>query len=514
MKPVKPISAPKTCLAFPRRARLITAKWLQLDLDSVRPSLAGPKRPQDRIALPDMHDSFTSLFSESIASGGFNKDASELDKRYNTSCPLIPVVNNDSPQPQRPMARQEVEMIDNRLETPVGDSGEHCSTPSSIDLGHGDVLIAAITSCTNTSNPSVLLAAGLLAKKAVALGLSVHPRVKTSLAPGSRVVPEYLAAAGLLDSLETLGFAVTAFGCTTCIGNAGDLRPEYNQSIVENDIVAAAVLSGNRNFEARIHPNIRANFLASPPLVVAFALAGTVNINLDKDPLGTSKDGKPVYLKDLWPTNSEIQALLGKAMNPAVFRDKYSDFSKDNTLWNDIESAKGLVYDWPKSTYIAKPPFFSDFSMQPKAVAPITDARALMLLGNSVTTDHISPAGSFSSDSPAGQYLISHDVQQSDFNTYGSRRGNHDVMIRGTFANVRVKNLMLPPTEDGSRIEGGFTLLDGKQVAVYDAAMEYMQRGTQTIIFAGEEYGTGSSRDWAAKGTLLLGVGAVIAQSV
>lgn len=498
---------------IPTAGEIDYSQVVELDLDSVRPSLAGPKRPQDRIALPDMHDSFTSLFSESIASGGFNKDASELDKRYNTSCPLIPVVNNDSPQPQRPMARQEVEMIDNRLETPVGDSGEHCSTPSSIDLGHGDVLIAAITSCTNTSNPSVLLAAGLLAKKAVALGLSVHPRVKTSLAPGSRVVPEYLAAAGLLDSLETLGFAVTAFGCTTCIGNAGDLRPEYNQSIVENDIVAAAVLSGNRNFEARIHPNIRANFLASPPLVVAFALAGTVNINLDKDPLGTSKDGKLVYLKDLWPTNSEIQALLGKAMNPAVFRDKYSDFSKDNTLWNDIESAKGLVYDWPKSTYIAKPPFFSDFSMQPKAVAPITNARALMLLGDSVTTDHISPAGSFRSDSPAGQYLISHGVQQADFNTYGSRRGHHDVMIRGTFANVRVKNLMLPPTEDGSRIEGGFTLLDGKQVTVYDAAMAYMQRGTPTIIFAGEEYGTGSSRDWAAKGTLLLGVAAVIAQS-
>jgi aconitate hydratase len=475
----------------------------------VRPSLAGPKRPQDRIALPDMHDSFTSLFSETIAKGGFNKDASELDKRYSTSCPLIPVVNTLSPQPKRPLARNEVEMIDNRLSTPT----DSCQTDDTVDLGHGDVLIAAITSCTNTSNPSVLLAAGLLAKKAVERGLSVHSRVKTSLAPGSRVVPEYLEAAGLMSSLEALGFGVTAFGCTTCIGNAGDLIPEYNQAIVENDIVAAAVLSGNRNFEARIHPNIRANFLASPPLVVAFALAGTVNIDMDKDPLGIGKDGQPVYLKDLWPSNSEIQALLSKAMNPAVFREKYSDFSKDNKLWTDIESAKGLVYDWPKSTYIAKPPFFSDFAMQPKAVAPISNARALMLLGDSVTTDHISPAGSFRSDTPAGQYLVSHDVQQSDFNTYGSRRGNHDVMIRGTFANVRVKNLMLPATEDGSRIEGGFTLLDGKQVPVYDAAMEYMQRGTPTIVFAGEEYGTGSSRDWAAKGTLLLGVGAVIAQS-
>ncbi|NLZ78859.1 MAG: aconitate hydratase [Gammaproteobacteria bacterium] len=494
---------------IPLAGEIDYSQVIELDLDSVRPSLAGPKRPQDRIALPDMHSSFTSLFSDTIAKGGFNKDASELNKRYSTSCPLIPVVNQESPKPRRPLERHEVEMIDDRLDTPT----KECKTDGSIDLGHGDVLIAAITSCTNTSNPSVLLAAGLLAKKAVELGLSVHPRVKTSLAPGSRVVPEYLEAAGLMSSLDALGFSVTAFGCTTCIGNAGDLAPEYNQAIVEHDIVAAAVLSGNRNFEARIHPNLRANFLASPPLVVAFALAGTVNINLDSDPLGTSKDGQPVYLKDLWPTNSEIQALLSKAMNPAVFREKYSDFSKDNALWTDIESAKGLVYDWPTSTYIAKPPFFENFTMEPQAVAPITQAKALMLLGDSVTTDHISPAGSFQKDTPAGQYLVSHDVQQSDFNTYGSRRGNHDVMIRGTFANVRVKNLMLPPTEDGSRIEGGFTLLDGQQVPVYDAAMDYMQRGIDTVIFAGEEYGTGSSRDWAAKGTLLLGVKAVIAQS-
>ena len=494
---------------IPTAGEVDYSQVIEIDLDSVRPSLAGPKRPQDRIALPDMGKSFTSLFSESIAKGGFNKDASELDKRYSTSCPLIPVANRVTPKPARALARNEVEMIDNRHTTPVST----CQDTETVDLGHGDIMIAAITSCTNTSNPSVLLAAGLLAKKAVALGLSVHPRIKTSLAPGSRVVPEYLEAAGLLSSLEALGFGVTAFGCTTCIGNAGDLLPAYNQAIIENDIVAAAVLSGNRNFEARIHPSIRANFLASPPLVVAFALAGTVNINLDQEPLGTSADGKPVYLKDIWPSNSEIQALLSTAMNPAVFREKYSDFSKDNALWTDIESAQGLVYDWPQSTYIAKPPFFSDFSMQLKAVEPINDARALLLLDDSVTTDHISPAGSFSSDTPAGQYLLSHDVQQADFNTYGSRRGNHEVMIRGTFANVRVKNLMLPATEDGSRIEGGFTLLDGKQVSVYDAAMTYIQRGVPTIVFAGEEYGTGSSRDWAAKGTLLLGVRAVIAQS-
>lgn len=498
---------------IPKAGEIDYSQVIELDLDSVRPSLAGPKRPQDRIALPEMHNSFTSLFSESIAKGGFNKDPADLYKRYGTSCPLIPVVNQDSPKPERPLARHEMEMIDNRLETPSNDCKVDATHDTTIDLGHGDVLIAAITSCTNTSNPSVLLAAGLLAKKAVERGLSVHPRVKTSLAPGSRVVPEYLEAAGLLSSLEALGFGVTAYGCTTCIGNAGDLRLEYNQAIIADDIVAAAVLSGNRNFEARIHPNIRANFLASPPLVVAFALAGTVNINLDTDALGTDKNGEPVYLKDIWPHNSEIQALLSKAMNPEVFRERYGDFTQDNDLWNDIECATGLVYDWPQSTYIAKPPFFADFSMEPAAVEPITNARALMLLGDSVTTDHISPAGSFRSDTPAGQYLVEHGVQPADFNTFGSRRGNHDVMIRGTFANVRVKNLMLPPTADGSRVEGGFTLLNGQQVPVYDAAMDYMQRDIPTVIFAGEEYGTGSSRDWAAKGTLLLGVKAVIAQS-
>ena len=497
---------------IPKAGEIDYSQVIELDLDTVRPSLAGPKRPQDRIALPDMHNSFTSLFSASIAKGGFNKNPEDLAKRYSTSCPLIPVVNQDSPKPRRPLDMHEVEMIDSSPKTPSSPS-VRCETDKTIDLGHGDIVIAAITSCTNTSNPSVLLAAGLLAKKAIALGLSVHPRIKTSLAPGSRVVPEYLEAAGLMSSLEGLGFGVTAFGCTTCIGNAGDLRPEYNQAIVENDVIAAAVLSGNRNFEARIHPNIRANFLASPPLVVAFALAGNVNINMDTDPLGTGKDGQPVFLKDIWPSNSEINALLSTAMNPAVFREKYGDFTKGNDLWNDIESAEGLVYDWPKSTYIAKPPFFENFTMEPAAVEPIINARALMLLGDTVTTDHISPAGSFSSDSPAGQYLLNHDVQQSDFNTYGARRGNHDVMIRGTFANVRVKNLMLPATEDGSRIEGGFTLLDGKQVPVYDAAMDYMQRGIPTVVFAGEEYGTGSSRDWAAKGTLLMGVRAVIAQS-
>jgi aconitate hydratase len=486
------------------------SKTVILDLDTIVPSLAGPKRPQDRIELPDMKRNFETLFSRAAADNGFNKRADELDTRYNTLRKLPAAVTLLPPKPlKRPLQRDEVEMLDNHQE--VSKRTSHAS--GTIDVGHGDVMIAAITSCTNTSNPSVLLAAGLLAKKAVEKGLHVHPRVKTSFGPGSRVVPEYLSATGLLPYLERLGFGVAAFGCTTCIGNAGDLASEFNDAIVDNDIIAAAVLSGNRNFEARIHPNIRANYLASPPLVVAFALAGNVRINMSEDPLGTGNDGKPVYLRDIWPSNAEIDALMSAALNPATFREKYADFSKDNDLWNNIQSAQGNVYTWPKSTYIARPPFFDAFSPQPRPVQPIAGARALLLLGDSVTTDHISPAGSFRPATPAGKYLTEHGVPPAEFNTYGSRRGNHDIMIRGTFANVRVKNLMLPPRDDGSRKEGGFTLLDGQQASVYDAAMAYIQRGTPTVVFAGEEYGTGSSRDWAAKGTQLLGIKAVIAKS-
>lgn len=446
------------------------SQTLVLDLDSIVPSVAGPKRPQDRIELTKLKETFTDLFSKPVAENGFNKKAEDLAKRYATK-------------------------------------------KEGIDIANGDVLIAAITSCTNTSNPGVLLGAGILAKKAVEKGLTVNPRVKTSLGPGSRVVAEYLRDAGLQDYLDQLGFNVAAFGCTTCIGNAGDLYPELNDAITENDIIGAAVLSGNRNFEARIHPNIKANFLASPPLVVAFAIAGTVNINILEEALGTDKDGNPVYLKDIWPSSDEIAAVMPHAMNPETFKRMYSDLTKDHDLWNNVSAPEGQVYTWPESTYIAEPPFFDGFKMTTESVGDIKDAKALLVLGDSVTTDHISPAGSFKETTPAGKFLTGKGVAKADFNSYGSRRGNHEIMMRGTFANVRIKNLMLPAKEDGSRIEGGYTLLDGQQTTVYEAAMEYINRGTATVVFAGEEYGTGSSRDWAAKGTQLLGVKAVIARS-
>ncbi|MEY3982200.1 MAG: aconitate hydratase, partial [Pseudomonadota bacterium] len=397
---------------IPKAGQIDYTKTLSLDLGSIKPSLAGPKRPQDRIELSNMKQSFTELFSKPVAENGFAQPAAALSKRVK-----------------------------------AGD----------VDLGSGDVLIAAITSCTNTSNPGVLLAAGLLAKKAVEKGLSVKPHIKTSLAPGSRVVTEYLTKAGLLPYLEKLGFAVAAYGCTTCIGNAGDLRPEFNDAIVKEDLVCAAVLSGNRNFEARIHPNLRANFLASPPLVVAYAIAGTVLKDLSHEPLGQGASG-PVYLKDIWPSSQEIAAVMGCAMDADTFRRMYGDLTKDHHLWNNIKGTTGQVYDWPKSTYIARPPFFDGFSMTPNATGSITGARALMILGDSVTTDHISPAGSIKEASPGGKYLLDNGVTKADFNSYGSRRGNHDVMMRGTFANVRIKNLMLPPKADGTREEGGLTL--------------------------------------------------------
>jgi aconitate hydratase len=498
---------------IPNAGDLEYSEDFSLDLNTIVPSLAGPKRPQDRIELPKMAENFDYLFSAPLLDNGFNRNAGDLHKRYVTKR----TYNADAQVPHKSdysgtIIRGEADMIANRPAThihipPMPSESDY------LDLGHGDVLIAAITSCTNTSNPSVLLGAGLLAKKAVEKGLTVHPRVKTSFGPGSRVVPEYLAAAGLQTYLDQLGFNVAAFGCTTCIGNAGDLAAEFNDSIVEKDIVAAAVLSGNRNFEARIHPNIRANFLASPPLVVAFALAGRVNIDLTQEPLGTGSDGQPVYLKDIWPTDEEIKSLLKFAQDPDVYREKYSDFTKDNDLWNNIKSVQGNVYKWPESTYIAMPPFFENFSMTPSPVAEIKKAKALLILGDSVTTDHISPAGSFRVTTPAGIYLTDHGVHLADFNTYGSRRGNHDIMIRGTFANVRVKNLMLPLNDDDSRVEGGYTLYQGLQTTVYEAAMNYIKKGIPTLVFAGEEYGTGSSRDWAAKGTQLLGIKAVIARS-
>ncbi|HEX6157504.1 MAG TPA: aconitate hydratase AcnA, partial [Burkholderiales bacterium] len=374
-------------------------------------------------------------------------------------------------------------------------------------IKNGDVLIAAITSCTNTSNPGVLLAAGLLAKKAVELGLTVNPRVKTSLAPGSRVVTEYLTKAGLLPYLEKLGFNVAAYGCTTCIGNAGPLAQPIDEAIVKNDLVCAAVLSGNRNFEARIHPNIRANFLASPPLVVAYALAGSILVDLRNQPIGKSKKGEDVYIGHIWPSADEVKSLMKLAMDAPTFRKLYGDLANANPMWTKVSAPTGQVYSWPKSTYIAEPPFFKDFSMTPAGISNIVGAKVLGIFGDSVTTDHISPAGSIKPTSPAGFFLQENDVAVADFNSYGARRGNHEVMMRGTFANVRIKNLMLPGTE------GGVTLYRNDKLPIYDAAMKYIADGTPTVVFGGEEYGTGSSRDWAAKGTQLLGVKAVIARS-
>ena len=446
---------------------------VKLDLGSVSPSLAGPKRPQDRIELGNVKSQFASLFSKPPAENGFNQPADKLNRVYDTS--------------------------------------------NGVSVCNGDVLIAAITSCTNTSNPGVLLAAGLLAKKAVEAGLKVQPHIKTSLAPGSRIVTEYLEAAGLLPYLEKLGFYLAGYGCTTCIGNAGDLTPELNETITKYDLVCAAVLSGNRNFEARIHPNLKANFLASPPLVVAYAIAGSVNVDLMTESLGVGRNGKEVFLGDVWPTSEEVHALMKYAMNGKAFRRNYDKVASDpGKLWQKIDGVSGQVYSWPKSTYIARPPFFDAFTMAPPAAAPrIAGARVMALFGDSITTDHISPAGSIKEASPAGAWLAAHGVQKADFNSYGSRRGNHDVMVRGTFANVRVKNLMIPPGADGSREEGGLTLFQpsGEKMFIYDAAMKYMAAGTPTVIFGGEEYGTGSSRDWAAKGTMLLGVKAVIARS-
>jgi len=447
----------------PKAGSIDYSQNLELDLSTVMPSLAGPKRPQDRIDLDNVKQTFTKLFGTPAKENGFGKRPEDLHKPYRTY--------------------------------------------DGIELKNGDVLIAAITSCTNTSNPGVLLAAGLLAKKAVELGLTVKPHVKTSLAPGSRVVTEYLTKAGLLPYLEKLGFYLAGYGCTTCIGNAGPLSQPIEEAVVKNEMVCAAVLSGNRNFEARIHPNIRANFLASPPLVVAYAIAGTVLKDFRREPIGKSKDGRDVYIGHIWPSSDEIQALMKLAMDAPTFRRLYGNLAEASPLFKKISAPTGQVYSWPESTYIAEPPFFEDFSMQPGTPGDVKGAKILGIFGDSVTTDHISPAGSIKPTSPAGLYLQENDVAVVDFNSYGARRGNHEVMMRGTFANVRIKNLML-----GGK-EGGLTRYQGQEMPIYDAAMRYRAEGTPTVVFGGEEYGTGSSRDWAAKGTQLLGVRVVVVRS-
>ena len=512
---------------------------VKLDLGQVTPSLAGPRRPQDRIELGKVAGQFADLFSKSNADNGFNRPADLLHTRFHIHRRDEVVVGATPDGKPTPMGapRFVAEMESNKpaLATAHEEASAATLPAKGTDptVGNGDVLIAAITSCTNTSNPSVLLAAGLLAKKAVEAGLRVQPHIKTSLAPGSRIVTEYLRETGLLPYLEKLGFALAGYGCTTCIGNAGDLTPELNEVITSNDLVCAAVLSGNRNFEARIHPNLKANFLASPPLVVAYAIAGTVLRDLMTEPVGQGKGGKDIYLGDIWPSSDEIHRLMKFAMKGKAFRENYAKVATDpGKLWKKIKGVAGTTYTWPASTYIAEPPFFANFALEKGAASAegvgatgqngqitVQGARIMALFGDSITTDHISPAGSIKASSPAGQWLVQHGVQKADFNSYGARRGNHDVMVRGTFANVRIKNLMIAPTADGSREEGGVTVfqnegpLRGEKMFIFDAAMQYMAQETPTVVFAGEEYGTGSSRDWAAKGTQLLGIKAVVARS-
>lgn len=509
---------------IPRKGEIDYSCELDLDLGSIAPSLAGPKHPQDRIEIGNVKAKFSDLFTKPVAKNGYARKAEVLNQRYpirdcfNDGTDTSVDINNNSKHEKHSPSdddRNVMEMTDS-LPSVEKDSALKHKPNSSIDLGHGDVLIAAITSCTNTSNPSVLITAGLLAKKAVEKGLTVKRHIKTSLAPGSRVVTEYLTVTGLLPYLEELGFNLVGYGCTTCIGNSGPLSGPIEETIVKNNLVCAAVLSGNRNFEARIHHNIRANFLASPPLVVTYAIAGTMLKDLMTEPLGIGKDGKPVWLGDIWPSNEEIDALMKFAANAETFRRLYSDLTKNHLLWNNISSVVGKVYNWPESTYIAEPPFFQDFcieSMQLSGQGEIFSARALGMFGDSLTTDHISPAGAIKDTSPAGKYLLANNVPKTDFNSYGSRRGNHDVMMRGTFANVRIKNLMIPGSEGGITLHQCNKGTESEQMSIFDAAMKYMIDGVPTVVFGGKEYGTGSSRDWAAKGPQLLGVKAVIAKS-
>ena len=501
---------------MPAKGDIAYSTDLEFDLASVVPSVAGPKRPQDRIELTSMKNEFITAFSRPVNENGFGKTFEELGRRVRIEAGItFATPGGGSQEPvklEKSLAQNtnpttELEMANNR---PTPDPVLTASTEVGGELGHGSVLIAAITSCTNTSNPSVMLAAGLLAKRAVEKGLSVNPLVKSSLAPGSRVVTDYLEKTGLAPYLDKLGFQTVGYGCTTCIGNSGPLDARIEDAIVKNDLVAASVLSGNRNFEARVHQNIKSNFLMSPPLVVAFALAGRVDIDLSTEPLGTGKDGKPVFLKDIWPTLKEVRDQLQAALKPEVFRKLYSDFAEQNPKWNEIPSTTGNVYSFdPASTYIQEPPFFTSFSLTPGTITEIHGARPLGIFGDSVTTDHISPAGAIKKTSPAGRFLIDNGVTFEDFNSYGSRRGNDRIMTRGTFANVRIKNLMLGGEEGGSTIYQP----TGEKLAIYDAAAKHIENGTPLIVIAGQEYGTGSSRDWAAKGTNLLGVKVVVAQS-
>lgn len=515
---------------MPQAGECDYTKVIDLDLVSIEPSVAGPKRPQDRIAISSLKATFDELLRKPAGEGGYGRENSAQCKethigvcgdetasrtalagggRQAEESRELPVINDVTPK--ETSAWTEMEMMNNRP-TPDRIASMHSEEfpEAHVKLGHGDVLIAAITSCTNTSNPSVMLAAGLLAKKAVERGMKIKPFVKTSLAPGSRVVTKYLEKTGLMSYLADLGFHLAGYGCTTCIGNSGPIDPCIEQAIREHDLVAASVLSGNRNFEGRIHQSIRANFLMSPPLVIAFALAGTIAIDIQKESLGKDRNGRDVFLHEIWPGVAEIEALMNSAFEPETYRRLYATLTGESPKWDEIEEVTGDTYKWNSvSTYILEPPYFEKFSLEPQKFNDVCGARPLAIFGDSVTTDHISPAGAIKPDSPAGKYLQEHRVSIEDFNSYGARRGNHQVMVRGTFANIRIKNLMVPGTE------GGLTLHQpsGEQMPIYDAAVKYRASGVPLIVIAGKEYGSGSSRDWAAKGTMLLGVRAVIAES-
>ncbi|MHB9288596.1 aconitate hydratase AcnA [Halobacteriales archaeon Cl-PHB] len=475
---------------------------VEVDLGTVTPSLAGPKRPQDRVELPNMKSHFRQLVHGEFEDQLDDYDEQALDRWLGEGG--HDATADGGVVEAQPDSRDLPDLDPLTKRVTIDMDGEE------VEIGHGDVVVSAITSCTNTSNPSVMLAAGLLAKNAVEKGLDVPDYVKTSLAPGSRVVTEYLEASGLLPYLEDLGYDVVGYGCTTCIGNAGPLPDAIEQAIDEHDLWTTSVLSGNRNFEARIHPKIQANYLASPPLVVAYGLAGRMDIDLEEDPLGTDEDGDPVFLADLWPDSDEIHEAIHDYVDPSMFEEKYAEVFEGDERWKALEAPTGDAYDWdPESTYIREPPFFKDFPLEAPGVSNVEDARCMMTLGDTVTTDHISPAGPFSEDLPAGQWLKERGVAPHEFNTYGSRRGNHEVMMRGTFANVRIENQMLDD------VEGGYTVHHptGEETTVFDASQRYREEGTPLVVMAGEEFGTGSSRDWAAKGTDLLGVRATIAAS-
>jgi aconitate hydratase len=509
-------------------SRIEYSEVLELNLNEIEASVAGPKRPQDRIPLQRLKQDFRQLLQKPVAEGGYGKSAVELDKEFSAtgvdrarnsgrpafgggdqSTETIPA-GRGTVSHQDTNTWTETEMVNNR---PTPDSFVLIDEPiarEAVSLSHGSVAIAAITSCTNTSNPSVMLAAGLVAKNAVQAGISPPHYVKTSLAPGSRVVGEYLQQTGLQEYLDRIGFNIVGYGCTTCIGNSGPLDPAIEELISKNDLILASVLSGNRNFEARIHQSIKANFLMSPPLVVAFALAGRVDIDLEHEPLGKNKKGQDVYLRDLWPTLEDIRGLMRAAYDPETYRRMYSGLAQQNPVWNEVAPAGGEIYEWERdSTYIQEPPYFESFQTVPESIREFRGARPLAILGDSVTTDHISPAGAIKPDSPAGIYLQEKGVAPQDFNSYGSRRGNHEVMVRGTFANVRIRNLMVSGTEGGVTVH----YPDGRQMSIYEASCKYREAGVPLLVFAGQEYGAGSSRDWAAKGARLLGIRAVIARS-